>query len=62
MGDEVRKAIELIYEDIAEEVKQLRLEIATLRSTLDQSFEELCGMAKSENAKAIDMPNQRRAN
>jgi hypothetical protein len=63
LGDEVRKAIVQIYDDIADEVKGLQREIVVLKSTLDRSFEELRSVAKTDNAKVIDMPNPlRRAN
>ena len=63
IGEDSRKAIEMIYEDIAEEVKALRVEITTLQATLDQSFEQLRSMVRADKAKVIDLPNPlRRAN
>jgi hypothetical protein len=62
MDEEVEKAITMIYEDIADEVKALRLEITKLKATLEQSVEQLRGLVKSDNAKVIDLPQQRRAN
>jgi hypothetical protein len=58
LGDEVRKAIEMIYEDVADHVKELRREIATLRSTLEASHEQLRAIVhSSDRAKVVDLPN-----
>jgi hypothetical protein len=63
INEEVKKAIEQIYDDVAAEVKALRLEIAALQSTLEQSVEQLHGMVRADKAKVIDLPNPlRRAN
>jgi hypothetical protein len=61
MAAEVRKAIDQIYDDIGDEVRQLRLEITELKATLEASFEQLRSVVKSDNAKVVEMPSQRRA-
>jgi len=62
MGEEVRKAIAQIYEDIGEEVKALRVEILNLQATLHEQVKELRCMVKPA-ATVIDMQQQqRRAN
>jgi hypothetical protein len=59
MAEEVKAAINLIYDELMEDVKAVRKEIMELRSTMDQ----LRSMVRAESAKVIDLPNPlRRAN
>jgi hypothetical protein len=58
IGEEMFKAIEQVHEDMAYEVKMMRVEIVALKSILDQAFEEMRSMAGK--GEVIDMPNQLR--
>ena len=63
IGNEVRAAIDEIYRDIGEHVKELRVEILNLQATLHEQVKELRCMVKPA-ATVIDMQHQqqRRAN
>ena len=58
IGKEMRAAVRMIYEDIADEVKGLRTEITNLKVALERQQ-----AARSENTKVVDLMSQtRRAN